>query len=129
MKSKINMSESDSSTSTFVLAAAEPMLDMIKESGLNLSDECKYQLVEYLTLDMGGSSIEDMRYVTDEDLSSCLLPIQRRKFLAFIQKKLKANPTELMPNFTTPVNLQSRQDRETLKFHMNLMSSICPIQF
>ena len=115
MKSKINMSESDSSTSTFVLAAAEPMLDMIKESGLNLSDECKYQLVEYLTLDMGASSIEDMRYVTDEDLSSFLLPIQRRKFLAFIQKKLNANPTELMPNFTTPVNLQSRQDRETLE--------------
>ena len=59
---------------------------VIEECSLNISQGKQHNLVEYL-IDMGAVELQDIVYLTDDDLKSCLATLQRRKFLHFIKKK------------------------------------------
>ena len=78
----------DSASSIDTVPADQAILSVIEECSLNISQEKQHSLVEYL-MDMGAVELQDIVYLTDDDLKPYLATLQRRKFLHFIKKKVE----------------------------------------
>ena len=83
MNDEISIADTDTDTKR----GDEDIANVLDSSGLNLTEERKNKVVEFL-MGMGAVSLDDMRFLTEDDLQGYLLPLQCRRLLHFIKEQL-----------------------------------------